>query len=311
MKTKVEEILAIQPKSTTNDVCSRRESFCKRWNVIDDNKDYNKIKIRSLTAISKVLNLANKPPEFEFVLSKGDDFLGEYCSELSMILGFDDKPNVFDTFEHKELYKKLSKLDLNHNDDYILFLWFLEETLNYNFENYVSKNDLVTKISAALNLSNAKVKILKNGNIYELYPTNIELLDEHLIFDNLNWLNNYPKAEEHFSKAVKLEIIEENFRTIVDELRLSLELLLQQLFSNQKSLENQKSELGKYLKENNIANEINSMYVKLFDLYTLYNNHNAKHNDEIERLEISYITYLTGTFISLLVQTEENKCVVR
>lgn len=279
--------------------------------MIDDNKDYNKIKIRSLTAISKVLNLANKPPEFEFVLSKGDDFLGEYCSELSMILGFDDKPNVFDTFEHKELYKKLSKLDLNHNDDYILFLWFLEETLNYNFENYVSKNDLVTKISAALNLSNAKVKILKNGNIYELYPTNIELLDEHLIFDNLNWLNNYPKAKEHFSKAVKLEIIEENFRTIVDELRLSLELLLQQLFSNQKSLENQKSELGKYLKENNIANEINSMYVKLFDLYTLYNNHNAKHNDEIERLEISYITYLTGTFISLLVQTEENKCVVR
>lgn len=310
MKTKAEEILANQQKNTNSDVCSRRESFCRRWNLVDENKDNNVIKVRCLNVICKILNAANKPKEFAISFSP-EVFLDEYCSELAMILGFDSKTNFFDTFEHKDLYKKISNLDLNKSHDYHLFIWFLEETLNYDFEYRIEKETLVKKINEALILSCAKVKILKNGTIYELYPTNIDMLDEYLIFDNMNWLNKYPKAKEHFSKAVKMDIIEENYRTIVDELRLSLELLLQQLFSNQKSLENQKSELGKYLKENNVSNEINSMYVKLFDLYTLYNNHNAKHNDEIEKLEINYIIYLTGTFISLLVQTDENKCVVR
>lgn len=310
MKTKAEQILEDKKQTSHSDVCSRRESFCKRWNLIDDNKDNNLIKTRSLNVICKILNEANRPSDF--AISFGSNvFLDEYCSELSMILGFDSKFNSFDTFESKDLYKKIVKLDLNISNNYHLFIWFLEETLNYNFEYHINKDKLVNKLNEALILSNAKIKILKNGNIYELYPTNIEMLDENLIFDNINWLNKYPKSKEHFSKAVKLDIVEENFRTIVDELRLSLELLLQQLFSNQKSLENQKSELGKYFKENNISNEINSMYVKLFDLYTLYNNHNAKHSDDIDMLEINYIIYLTGTFISLLVQIDENKIRVK
>jgi len=310
MKTKAEQILENKQQTSYSDVCSRRESFCIRWNLIDDNKDNNVTKTRCLNVLCKIINAANRPSDFSISFDS-NVFLNEYCSELSMILGFDSKSNSFDTFESKDLYKKVVKLDLNVSNDYHLFIWFLEETLNYNFEYHINKDILVNKLNEALTLSNAKIKILKNGDVYELYPTNIEMLDEHLIFDNINWLDKYPKAKEHFSKAVKLDIIEENFRTIVDELRLSLELLLKQLFNNEKSLENQKSELGKYLKENNISNEINSMYVKLFDLYTLFNNHNAKHNDDIDMLEINYIIYLTGTFISLLVQIEENKIRVK
>ena len=307
MKTNAEFLLeeARKYNHKNNDVCSRRESFCKRWNLVDDNKDCNTIKTRCLNVISKLLNSANRSADFSFSLQK-EDFLNEYCSELSMILGFDFRSNSFDTFENKDLYKKIAKLDLNDSKSYSTFIWFLEETLNYNFGYNLRKEDLVKKINEALILSNAKIKILKSGGIYELYPTNVEMLDEHLIFDTLNWLNKFPKAKDHFSKAVKLEIIEDNYRIIVDELRLSLELLLQELFNNQKSLENQKSELGKYLKDNNISKEINNMYIKIFDLYTSYNNNNAKHSDDIDLLEINYMIYLTGTFISLLVQIDEN-----
>lgn len=310
MKTKEEKILENKQYNSCNDVCSRRESFCKRWNLVDDNKDNNVIKTRCLNVICKILNNASNPSNFAVSLVSGN-FLNEYCSELSMILGFESGFNSFNRFESKDLYKKILKLDLNDDNNYYLFVWFLEETLNYDFGYYITKEELVNKLNEALILSNAKIKILKNGDIYELYPTNIDMLDDYLVFDNINWLNKYPKAKEHFSKAIKLDIVEENYRAIVDELRLSLELLLQQLFLNKKSLENQKNNLGKYFKENNISNEINSMYIKLFDLYALYNNHNAKHNDEIDMLEINYIIYLTGTFISLLVQIEENKIRVK
>lgn len=312
MKTNAEFLLeeAREYNHKNNDVCSRRESFCKRWNLVDDNKDCNTIKTRCLNVISKLLNSANRSADFSFSLQK-EDFLNEYCSELSMILGFDFRSDSFDTFENKDLYKKIAKLDLNDSKSYSTFIWFLEETLNYNFGYNLKKEDLVKKINEALILSNAKIKILKNGGIYELYPTNVEMLDEHLIFDTLNWLNKFPKAKDHFSKAVKLEIIEDNYRIIIDELRLSLELLLQELFNNQKSLENQKSELGKYLKDNNISKEINNMYIKIFDLYTSYNNNNAKHSDDIDLLEINYMIYLTGTFISLLVQIDENNSRVK
>ena len=310
MKTKEEKILENKQYNSCNDVCSRRESFCKRWNLVDDNKDNNVIKTRCLNVICKILNNANNPSNFAVSLVSGN-FLNEYCSELSMILGFESGFNSFNRFESKDLYKKILKLDLNDDNNYYLFVWFLEETLNYDFGYYITKEELVNKLNEALILSNAKIKILKNGDIYELYPTNIDMLDDYLVFDNINWLNKYPKSKEHFSKAIKLDIVEENYRAIVDELRLSLELLLQQLFLNKKSLENQKNNLGKYFKENNISNEINSMYIKLFDLYALYNNHNAKHNDEIDMLEINYIIYLTGTFISLLVQIEENKIRVK
>lgn len=295
-----------------SEMIKRRKSFCKRWNIVEDsNIDLNKIKIRCLNVIAKMLDDANKPSDFDFYFNNNDDFLEDYCSEISMILGFDHDSSSVGRFEYTDLHKNILNLELNYIHDYETFIWFLEETLNYNFNNNnLNKYDLVSKINDALILSNARVKILLNNNYYELYPTNIEFLDNYLIFDNLNWLNKYPKAKEHFSKAIKLENIKDNYRTIVDELRLSLEFLLKDIFNNKKSLENQISEVGIYLNDNNISKEINNMFVKLLNLYTLYNNNNAKHNDTVISLEINYMIYLTGTFISLIVQTEHNKLII-
>ena len=84
-------------------------------------------------------------------------------------------------------------------------------------------------------------------------------------------------------------------------------MLLKELFNNNKSLENQKSEIGNYLKENNISTTISNMFIKLLELYANYNNENAKHGDSINENEIDYMIYLTGTFIRLITQVEENK----
>ena len=294
-------------KLNNDSIYIKRKAFYKRWNIIESNEDNNQIKIRCLSAITKILNIANRPSDFDISIYNNDDFLDDYCCEVSMILGIENKSDTFKNFELKDLYKYLLKLDLNKEDDYKRFLWYLEITLNYDFGRYIDKNELVNKVVEALKLSNANVKILKKENDYELYPIHIEFLDEPLVIDNLIWLDKYKITKEHFSSAVKMQRKKQNYRNIVDELRFSLESFFQQLFSNKKTLENQKNNIGEFLKNNNISTIISNMYIKLFDLYTVYNNDNAKHGDNITEQEIDYLIYLTGSFIRLVLQIEESK----
>lgn len=49
------------------------------------------------------------------------------------------------------------------------------------------------------------------------------------------------------------------------------------------------------------------MYIKLIDLYATYNNNTAKHNDNVNEIEIDYIIYLTGSFIRFILLIEKNK----
>ena len=43
------------------------------------------------------------------------------------------------------------------------------------------------------------------------------------------------------------------------------------------------------------------------DLYTTYNNNSAKHNDNVNEIEIDYMLYLTGSFIRFILLIEKNK----
>ena len=102
-----------------------------------------------------------------------------------------------------------------------------------------------------------------------------------------------------------MEKKENNYRNIIDELRLSLEFFFKQIFNNEKSLENQKNNLGRYMNQKNISAEISNMYIKLIDLYTDYNNHTAKHEDKVEYVEINFMIYLTGNFIRFILLLEQ------
>lgn len=296
---------------SNSSIYDKRKSFYKRWNFIEPHEERNQLKIRCLSVIAKILNKASRPSNFEIKLFNEENFLDDYCYEMSMILGIENRTNTFNNFELKDLYKYLLKLNLENEDEYYQFLWYLERTLNYDFGNNIDKIVLINKIVEAINLSNANIKILVKENNYELYPIHIEFLDIPLLIDNLMWLDKYKKTKEHFSNALKIPRKKQNYRNIIDELRFSLESFFQQLFSNKKTLEKQKSNIGEYLKNNNISVNISNMYIKLFDLYTVYNNDNAKHGDNVINYEIDYLTYLTGSFIRLILQIEESKNEVR
>ena len=286
-----------------NSKCLRTKTgFNKRWNIKDDEEDKEQLKNRCLAVINNHLNSISEYYSRKYEIS-------DFCSEIEIQLGLCSNNNDYDDFSRTKLFRMLNSLDLNTKENYNLFMYFIEIVLNYEYVHFEDEeiNSFIIRIAEVLKISNANVMVCKNGDNYELYPMNTEFLSGALIVDVLSWLDEFEQSKKSFAKAIRIKRTESNYRGIIDELRLSIELLFKQLFKNEKSLENQTENIGRYFKENNISIEISNMYIKLMDLYTKFNNNNAKHNDKIKEIEIDYMIYLTGNFIRLIVLIEKSK----
>lgn len=123
-----------------------------------------------------------------------------------------------------------------------------------------------------------------------------------LIKKNLVDLNKYPEAGRMYQSSMD-KLNEGNFqRNLIDDLRLSIELLLKDILNNDKSLENQSSELGNYLKSRNVSVEIRNMFIKLLEYYGKYQNEYIKHDDAVKESEIDFVINVSSSFIGLLIQ---------
>ena len=91
-------------------------------------------------------------------------------------------------------------------------------------------------------------------------------------------------------------------RNLLDNLRLSLELLLCDLIKNTKSLENQVQPLGLYLKARGGSPQLTNMFVKLIDYYCSYQNTYEKHDDAVIEEEVEFIFELTASFMKHFVR---------
>ncbi|MCW3073477.1 MAG: hypothetical protein JWP69_546 [Flaviaesturariibacter sp.] len=114
-------------------------------------------------------------------------------------------------------------------------------------------------------------------------------------------LNNYPQAQAPYLSACEKFKKKEYIRNCIDDLRLSLEMLLRDILQNGRSLENQLGSLGNYLKNEGISKEVNNSFIHLIDLYSKYNNNNVKHNNNATYREAKLIFDLTDAFIKHLI----------
>ena len=89
---------------------------------------------------------------------------------------------------------------------------------------------------------------------------------------------------------------------MLDDLRLSLEILLKEILQNNKSLENQLTEIGRYQKERGATSETTNMFRKLIEYFAKYQNNYVKHDDKIPKNEIEFIIDLTTTFMKYLIK---------
>lgn len=85
-------------------------------------------------------------------------------------------------------------------------------------------------------------------------------------------------------------------------MRLCFEKVLQVIFSNDKSLENQKAAIGGILKGANLSVEYRNLLITLIDYYTKYQNNHVKHDDNINPYEVSFVVEFTCILMKQMIE---------
>lgn len=151
------------------------------------------------------------------------------------------------------------------------------------------------------NVKDLKIKLISRyGHLATDKRT--EKINEPLIEETKHWLNDYPDSLKLYEEALNKFENKIYQRNLLDDLRLSLEKLLQKIFENKKSLENQLSEMGSFIKERKVSKELNNMFVKLIDYYSKYQNTYVKHDDAVIETEIEIIIEITCSFMKFLIR---------
>lgn len=147
--------------------------------------------------------------------------------------------------------------------------------------------------------NNENVKKLKI-KLNELYAGS--QLDISQIIETKKCLTNFDKAQKLYNEALEKYNRGIYQRNVLDDMRLSLELLIRELVHNEKTLENQIKPLGELLKNKDISNEIRNSFRNVIEYYTRYQNNYVKHNDLVKSNEMEWIISQTSMMIRFLVK---------
>ena len=129
-----------------------------------------------------------------------------------------------------------------------------------------------------------------------------DLCDElHLIGSSLV---RFSKAKALFDSACEKYILKIDDRGVVDNFRLSMELLLKEILKNNKSLENQQVPLNEYLKQKGVAPEIIKYFWHVLDCFNKYQNNHVKHDFNINENDMPIIIEQTKSLFNTIIKLE-------
>jgi hypothetical protein len=117
-----------------------------------------------------------------------------------------------------------------------------------------------------------------------------------------HWLEDHPNVKKLYVEALQKHRAGVYLRNALDDLRLSLELLVQEILGNSKSLENQIAGLGQLIKAKGGSKELANMLEKLIDYYSKYQNTYVKHDDAVPTEEVELVLELTSSFMKHLAR---------
>lgn len=150
-------------------------------------------------------------------------------------------------------------------------------------------------------INNLKIQLIARYGA-QFGSVSSETLNLSLIEDVKHWLSDFENSHKLYESALSKFYKNIFERNLLDDLRLSLELLLKEIFENGKSLENQIPYLGKFISLNGGSKEFSNMFRILVDYYSKYQNTFIKHNDAVIEEEIEFIFEMTSSFMKHLVK---------
>jgi len=135
----------------------------------------------------------------------------------------------------------------------------------------------------------------------------VDGISQPLVEETKHWLAKYPEALRIYESAEEKYLSGKYHRNVLDDLRLCLESLLKKLIGNKKSLEKQREDFGKFLKEAGSSPELRLMLDTLLTYYSSYNNEYIKHNDAPPHGEVEIVFDLTSTFLKHLIRIDPHQ----
>ena len=150
--------------------------------------------------------------------------------------------------------------------------------------------------------------ILQYGDKY--YNQKQEIVGNSKVISE-HWLKEYSQVYEIYNEAMVKYNNNIFDRNLLDDLRLSLELLLKVILKNEKSLENQNNELSKFLNKKQNTQIFINFFNTILNAYTTYQNNIVKHIrnfenlNKIEKEELDFFVELTNNIMKFLI--ENNK----
>lgn len=162
-------------------------------------------------------------------------------------------------------------------------------------------DDLIRRDKNVDEVRDLKIKLLTRYSHLESHELGDEL-DETLIDQTRHWLEGHDAALALYNDALRKYQHGEFTRNVLDDLRLALEKLLHSVLQNDRSIENQISTLGSYVKRRGGSPELRNMFVKLVNYYTDYQNTYVKHDDAVIEEEVEFVFELTSSFMKYVVR---------
>ncbi|SOE66916.1 hypothetical protein SAMN05414139_02934 [Burkholderia sp. D7] len=129
-------------------------------------------------------------------------------------------------------------------------------------------------------------------------------LNETLTEETRHWLDRFPDALNLYLQAIHKYRHGIFSRNLLDDLRLSLELLMKEVFSNDKSLENQLNNVGQFVSNAGGSKEFSNMFSKLMDYYAKYQNSYIKHDDAVVEEEVEFVFEITSSFMRHIIRLD-------
>lgn len=116
-----------------------------------------------------------------------------------------------------------------------------------------------------------------------------------------------PKIRRQWVKACAF-FDKKDYRNSLDNMRLTVELLVKNLTKSDASLENQKENLGKFLQAKGINKQVSNFLFKILNIYEKIQNDQAKHDvpDHLKHEEVTFIMNQSYVIIKFLVDCDKS-----
>jgi hypothetical protein len=216
----------------------------------------------------------------------------------------DGEPNGFESdLGYSKLERALSSTLRGEPPNYQLHFLFRVQALAADArEEHTRTCNVTDKTKCPQNIYYFQVDRLVRQRIIKINPNyDRQSLNSELVNKTLVQFKDFPIARDRFQIALDKFIQGGDDRSIVDDMRLALELFLREKLGNTLSVEKQIPVLGLFLKDKGASPEIMNMFIKLVDGYMKYQNENVKHGDKLKRDEVELMINLTLTFINFIV----------